>query len=132
MKSGLRVLLILTLFFLASQIKAEQLQDVTYMNMEIKRMPYQRDALFPTTRKWDYELSLNFKWQKGRVFFESDLTGQTYDSRFRNMWWDYTLGIDIVPQVSVVWDHRSQHALDKFVDKFPVRDSYGIRWNMIK
>lgn len=117
---------------LAAPISAYSKSNVSidYMNLELKRMPFQRDFYIPGQEKWDYELSLNFRTVFGRGFLESDLTGQTYGSRFRNMWWDYTLGFKLFDAVDLVWDHRSQHSLDlETFEKFPVRDSYGVRIN---
>ncbi len=108
------------------------LAKVEYLNLELKRLPYQRDYLVPEQTVWDHEVSLNMKLELKRLWLESDLTGQTAQGRFRNMWWDYTMGLSIVPELDLVWDHRSQHLLDWEQDKFPVRDSYGIRINFKK
>jgi hypothetical protein len=108
-------------------------RSVEYLNMEFKRMPYQRDAMIPAQRHWDYELSLNFKSHfGGGLWLESDITGQTAYSRFRNLWWDYTIGFYIGCGVDLVWDHRSQHALDWDIEDYDVRDSFGIRFNFVK
>ena len=108
------------------------LAKVEYLNLELKRLPYQRDYLVPEQTAWDHEVSLNMKLELKRLWLESDLTGQTAQGRFRNMWWDYTLGVSIIPELDLVWDHRSQHSLDWEQDKFPIRDSYGIRINFKK
>ena len=119
--------------------------EVKKLNLELKRMPFQRDYYFPERTAWDYEVTLNMDLGKELFtvgshnidfFFESDLTGQSANSRFRGLWWDYTLGFSILPDVDVIWDHRSQHALDEQTDfkddRYPVRDSAGIRLNFKK
>lgn len=106
--------------------------DVKYLNLELKRMPFQRDSMIPDRTKWDYEASLNFRANIKKLYIESDLTGQTSKSRFRNMWWDYTLGIVITDYLDLVWDHRSQHLLDLPKEKYDVRDSYGLRLKFIE
>ena len=105
------------------------------LNLELKRMPYQRDYFFPGMTQWEYAVSLNFKGSVAneRVWLESDLTGQTRNSRFRNVWWDYTLGLKLHEELDIVWDHRSQHSMDMMTyDKFPVRDCWGIRINFLR
>ena len=109
--------------------------DVDYLNLELKHMPFQRDYFIPEQTSWQYELSLNFRANIWRFWLESDTTGQAYGDRFRNMWWDYNIGFSIIPEVDLVWDHRSQHSLDfqadTVNDKYPVRDSFGFRLNFI-
>ena len=119
--------------------------EVKKLNLELKRLPFQRDYYTPERTTWDYEVTLNMDLSKELFtvgsynidfFLESDLTGQSANSRFRNLWWDYTVGLSILPDVDIIWDHRSQHALDEKTDfandKYPVRDSYGIRLNFKK
>lgn len=124
--------------------------EVKKLNLELKRLPFQRDYYIPERTNWDYEVTLNMDLEKFlfcyplgeyqsncvNFFLESDLTGQSANSRFRNLWWDYTVGLSILPDVDIIWDHRSQHALDEKTDfandKYPVRDSYGIRLNFKK
>ena len=108
--------------------------DVESLNLELKRMPYQRDLLFPDHFDWGHEVTLNYRVSlpRARLWMESDLTAQSREARFRNLWWDYTLGLSLVDEVDLVWDHRSQHRIDYHYDKFPVRDSYGIRINFVK
>lgn len=104
--------------------------NVTDMNLELKRMPHQRDFFIPGQIEWGYEVTLNFTSKWAGLYLESDLTGQTYGSQFRNMWWDFTMGHKLIGPIDLVWDHRSQHTLDmKTLDDFPVRDSFGIRIN---
>lgn len=106
--------------------------EIKYLNLEGKRMPFQRDYFFPEQTDWGYEVTLNFKVVKGPVFLESDLTGQTANERFRNIWWDYTLGVTLFKSsFDLIWDHRSQHRMDWEAEKFVVRDSAGIRINFI-
>jgi len=109
-------------------ITTPTLADVQYLNLEAKRIPFQRDYYYPGMTEWGHEISLNMKTSIGKVWLESDITGQSRHSRFRNIWWDYTLGITTTDWLDIVWDHRSQHSLDMQNDsKYPVRDSYGIR-----
>ena len=121
--------------------------EVHSLNLEMKRLPFQRDYFIPGETSWDHEVSLNmdvrlpFKLSNSGylrsmptyVFLESDITGQFRDDRARNIWWDYTLGVSVFNWLSLVWDHRSQHTVDeKVFEKYPVRDSYGIRIDFVK
>jgi hypothetical protein len=63
---------------------------------------------------------------------DNNLTGRTYNSRFRYVGWEYETGFNILPGVDVVWHHHSQHAMDLDRDRFPVMDSYGIRLTFIE
>ena len=114
-------------------ITTPALSDVQYLNLEAKRLPFQRDYYYPNTNHWGHELSLNFKATIGKAWLESDITGQSRKGRFRNIWWDYTLGYELNKYFDVVWDHKSQHSLDiQLDDKYPVRDSLGFRINFLK
>lgn len=124
-----RIGFIVLLFYAHDMVFANGLTEA---NLELKRMPFQRDYFFKDQEDWGYEISLKLKYQKRSIFLESDITGQTFDSRFRNVWWDYTVGVKVTSEIDIVWDHRSQHALDLDRKKFPVRDSYGIRLNLLK
>lgn len=117
---------LLTLLLLLPTVS---LADVEYMNLELKKMPFQRSYFFPGIEDWGHEVSLNFKASVGDMWIESDITGQARDSRFRRTWWDYTLGYQITEAFDLVWDHYSDHHIDWEKNKFQVRDSYGIRIN---
>jgi len=106
--------------------------EVEYLNLELKKLPFQVDYFFPDQTEWEYEISLNMKLVMGRAWMESDITGQAYDSAFKAIWWDYTAGFKIIEEIDLVWDHKSHHHLDQYVDPFQVRDSYGIRINFKK
>lgn len=106
--------------------------EVEYLNLEMKRLPFQVDYFFPGQTSWEHELSLNMKLVLGRGWMESDITGQAYNSVFKAIWWDYTAGFSIIDEVDFVWDHKSHHRLDTYADPFQVRDSYGIRINFKK
>jgi len=123
---------ILTLLLLLGSSSA--MAKVHHLNLELKRMPFQRSYFFPGITEWGHEASLNFKASlfDEHFWFESDITGQAKDNRFRRTWWDYTLGIKLSEEIDLVWDHYSDHHIDWEVEKFQVRDSYGIRINFLR
>ena len=106
--------------------------EVTKFQLEAKRMPFQRDYFYPDSQHWQYHLDLLWDVRFWNFFWENDIAAKTAEERFRDVAWEYKVGVTILPQVDVLWHHRSQHALDYERDKFPVRDSYGVRINFLK
>lgn len=125
----LRLIGLLALFFLSDLAFGRG--GLQQLDLELKRMPFQRDYFYPEQLKWGHEVSLKLRYDKSVFLFESDITGQTFNDRFHNVWWDYTVGVKLFWGFHAIWDHRSQHALDLERKRFPVKDSYGIRWNLI-
>jgi hypothetical protein len=119
--------LLLLLLLIAPTAQAR----VDHLSLELKRMPFQRSYFFPGQTDWGHEVSLLYKVSilKGHVWMDSDITGQTMNGRFRRTYWDYTLGVKLIDEVDLVWDHVSDHHIDWEMDKFQVRDSWGIRIN---
>lgn len=105
---------------------------VSQLSLELKRMPFNRDFLFPDRTEWEFETSLLMDVSIGRWFMESDLTGRTAGSRYRYVGWQYTTGLRVAEWLDVIWDHHSEHAIDYERAKFPVRDGYGIRLNFVE
>ena len=135
---------ILTLLMLTVSLQGSA--KVTKLNLEATNIPYQRDYYIPNHTQWGYSLSLNMDVHKDlfnyngyhtvKWFLESDITGHTRNNRFRNMWWRYVTGFSITPDIDIIWKHKSQHTLDEQVDfnndRYPVSDSYGIRFNFLE
>jgi hypothetical protein len=105
---------------------------VRELSLDLKRMPFQRDFLFPDRTNWGHEVSLIADMNIGRWFIDNKIIGRTYDSRFRYIAWDYDTGFNVLPWLDILWSHKSEHALDLYRDKFPVRDSYGIRLKFVE
>ena len=97
------------------------------LSLDLKRMPFQRDFLFPDQTTWGYETRLNADVSLGVYFLDNRITGRTYDSRFRYVSWGFDHGIHVTPWLDLIHSHLSEHAIDLYRDKFPVRDSYGVR-----
>jgi hypothetical protein len=117
----------LVAFFVYGTCKAE----VTQLSLELKRMPYQREPFFPDQTEWGHEVALHWDVRLGRFFLENETWGQTYDSVFKYMGWQYNMGLTVTPWLDLVWDHHSRHALDADMGRFPVSDAYGIRLNFL-
>jgi hypothetical protein len=105
---------------------------VTQLSLELKRLPFNRDYFIPERTIWDAETNLLWDVSLGRWFIENDITGRTADSRYRYVSWQFTTGINITPYLDLVWDHHSEHRMDTYSDKYPVRDAYGIRINFVE
>jgi len=101
--------------------------EVRELSLDLKRMPFQRDFMFPDQTDWGHEVKLTAGMGLGIYFQNNQVTGRTYGSRFRYVAWEFDHGITILPWLELIHSHKSEHAMDIFVDKFPVRDSYGIR-----
>jgi hypothetical protein len=117
----MKKLYLLLLLSLPAQARVKEL------SLDLKRMPFQRDYLFPDRTNWGHEVRLNADGEIGRFFMNNQVTGRTYDSRFRYVSWGFDVGFHVFPWLDVVHSHLSEHAIDLYRDKFPVRDSYGIR-----
>jgi hypothetical protein len=101
--------------------------EVRDLSLDLKRMPYNRDLLFPGQQYWGYETRLNADVDIGRFFMDNQITGRTYDSRYRYVSWGFDVGIRLTPWLDIVHSHLSQHAVDLHRDVYPVVDSTGIR-----
>jgi len=122
----MKFLLILLVFFaLEAQAK------VTELTLDLKRMPFNLDYLFPDQTDWDYETRLNFSGEIGIFFMDNKVTGRTYDNRYHYVSWGFDMGFRVTDWLDVVHTHLSQHAIDIYREKFPVTDSYGARLNFL-
>ena len=105
--------------------------EVRALNLELKRLPYVRDYFMPDAKYWDAQLNLNWNVGFGAFFWENSIDARTRHSRFRYVAWEYKTGFDLTKHVALVWHHRSEHAMDIYSYKYPVRDSYGVRINFM-
>jgi len=121
--------LLLLLLLIAPTAQAR----VDHLSLELKRMPFQRDYYYPGMTEWGHELTLNMLVTTGDLFLDSRLNGKSRNGRFRDIYWQYTLGYKLFGPIDLVWGHRSQHSMDfqadTTTDKYPVSDAYGIRIN---
>lgn len=115
----------LVLGMLASQAVAEP--QVDKLQLYGGRMPFQRDYFYPKRTNWGYELELDWNTSWSRFIWENKIAAHTYNDRFRDVSWSYKVGFRVVKGLDVLWNHRSQHALDLPRPEFPVRDSFGVR-----
>jgi len=100
---------------------------VRELSLDLKRMPFQRDFMFPEQTAWGHEVKLTADVSLWRYFQDNQIIGRTYGDRFRYVSWEFDHGITIFPWLDLIHSHKSEHAMDIYVNKFPVRDSYGIR-----
>lgn len=120
-----------TLVALAALCATNAVAEVRALNLEVKRLPYVRDYFMPEHKYWDAQLNLNWNVGFGAFFMENDIDTRTRQGRFRYVAWEYKTGFDLTPNLAVLWHHRSEHAMDMYREKFPVRDSYGFRINFL-
>jgi hypothetical protein len=117
----IRSMLALVLLTSAAEAKVRDL------SLDLKRMPFNRDYLFPEQQYWGYETRFNADVDVGRFFMDNQITGRTYDSRYRYVSWGFDIGYHLTPWLDVVHSHLSQHAIDLYRPAYPVTDAYGIR-----
>ena len=117
----MKYVLALALLTTAAEAKVRDL------SLDLKRMPYNRDYLFPGQQYWGYETRLNADVDIGRFFMDNQITGRTFDSRYRYVSWGFDVGIRLTPWLDIVHSHLSQHAIDLYHETYPVVDSTGIR-----
>ena len=117
-----RLLLGLCILF-SSEVQAE----VRKLDLQLARLPYMIDPLYPDHKYWQYGLDLGFDVGWNAFFFENTVAAKTRSGRFRDVFWEYKIGFAIHENVDVLWHHKSQHAMDEYRDVYPVRDMYGIR-----
>jgi hypothetical protein len=117
----MKYLCLLLLLSLPAQAKVREL------SLDLKRMPFQRDFLFPDRTNWGHEVRLNADMDVGPYFLDNTITGRTYDSRFHYVAWGFDHGFHLTPWLDVIHSHLSEHAIDLYRGTYPVRDSYGVR-----
>ena len=120
--------LLLLLLLLPSLAQAR----VTQFSLDLKRMPFQRDFMFPEQLNWGNEVKLTANGELGYYFQNNQVTGRTYNSRFRYVSWEFDHGFHLAPWLDLIHSHKSEHAMDRYLDKYPVRDSYGFRISFLE
>lgn len=136
MESLLKAILVLITGFLimisCAVTASAKTTEITKFELEATRMPFQRNYYFPDQNYWDYKVDLLWDVKVGRVFWENDIEGQTFHDAFKQVAWTYKLGVNLGYGVSAVWEHRSEHKLEAYSPAYPIRDSYGLRWDLLK
>lgn len=120
---------IFMLIFLTPALYAKP--SATHLSLQVSRMPFQRDYFFPERTAWGHELQLRWDVGWSRWFMDNNITGRTFNSRFRYVSWEYETGVKVTPGFDVIWHHHSQHAMDEYRNNFPVLDSWGVRLTFI-
>jgi hypothetical protein len=123
----------------ASELKALSFELSSFHN---KRDPFlpEYDILSrlpgdPNTETWSYLIALQAKYDaittpSGSLYWNQDIVGLSTDNQFRRVHWEFEWGIRM-KYVSIFHHHKSEHALDIEVTKYPLEDRYGIRINLM-
>ena len=120
--------ILLLLLLVCTPLRAE----VRELSLDLKRMPFQRDFMFPGQTEWQAETKLTANVTLWRYFQDNQITGRTYGDRYRYVSWEFTHGFTLTPWLDVIHSHKSQHTIDLYSDKFPVTDGYGIRLKFVE
>lgn len=66
------------------------------------------------------------------LFFDNRVHGTTDDTQYKWVGWNFQVGVRLMPEFSVQYEHHSQHMLDAGMGAhFPVEDSVGFTWSIV-
>jgi hypothetical protein len=129
-------------FLIAPSAKAEpRLFSLREFSFEGYRLLDNRDGFYPYNdgqEKWANGTAVNFNLDLVKVGdwgirWDNQVRGETTNSQYRAVGWQFETAFDMGQRFSLFWDHHSQHALDAYVgEKFPLRNVIGGRINFYK
>ncbi len=112
------------------------LAKITEMSLEVRQMKTLRHAYYPEKRDWTGFVGLNWKWQKGGVYWDNQTAFYGDSSQVRHIFWEYEMGYSF-KHVDLFYYHKSEHIADSnpqdvgSSDRFPLEDSFGVRINLL-
>ena len=133
--------------------KRHSVNATTYRLLEVETLDFRyqkfkdrRDPYIPNYDKdWDYRAALDWDLTSLRyVFWDNSVHVEGLkDGRVKSVGWHWFLGVKIpIWNVDIYHEHHSQHVMDQDpmersgeplpqgYRKFPVEDSFGIRFNL--
>lgn len=119
------------ILFISLLITTVSKAEVKVLDLDVKRLPFQRDYFFPDESYWDYQLDLHWDVGFKRFFWDNIIEAKTRNDRFRDVSWKFDTGFKIIPELDFIYTHRSEHKLDSYSEKYPLTDSYGFRIHWI-
>jgi hypothetical protein len=100
--------------------------------------PYNRDDKLESDETWNHQVGLRldtdlFRFRNVAMYWDQELVGQTTTHQYRRIYWDFEVGFSwLNNRFHTLWNHRSDHLLDKDYSKYPLHDVYGIRVCLLK
>lgn len=142
-KIVVKLLLISISCMLPSILQAAELHllEAEHLSIEYEKIRDNRDPYFPeysdgVGEEWSYAAAL--KWdinvirlgEQARVYWNNYVHMDATDRQVRHVGWQWELGLNLWNKVELFSAHHSRHSLERDgldSQRFPVRDTYGVR-----
>lgn len=142
----LRVLLVLLAVICVPQARASDIHvlELNKMSMFYERLPNNRDTYLPyedwgrdrydTDETWDFALGVKYDWDiirfadDYRLHWDNKVHGASTTSQFREIAWQFRIGLQLGKVVELYYDHLSDHVLDHAPPEprtYKLRNSFG-------
>jgi hypothetical protein len=127
--------------------KHAQGMELRKATWEVGRIYNKRDPQFaddytlrqrPTSgTPWQHHLGLGLNTNfitlpGGSLYLDQEVIGRSTTSQYREVWWEWDLGINIHAgssgAIEIFHHHKSEHAMDMPGDNYPLEDYYGVRF----
>lgn len=109
--------------------KPLQIQDVW---VEYREIQFLRDPYYPDEKDQEWTRSAEFHWNTTilkYMYWDNNFHFRMDESQVRHVGWEYYLGLHVTDWMDVVKYHHSQHCAECQMERrFPVEDSYGVRF----
>lgn len=132
-------------------------QEISHASFQIGKFHNKRDSYFPyyhllqesgKGEHWTHGVSMDvdmdiIKNPDGLLYWDQTITGNTTNVQYREVSWDFELGINVMSKYVIFWHHTSRHWLEgphrsgQFVPDisgtgdrrypYPLEDLMGIR-----
>ena len=112
---------------------------VERLELEVRKIQFLRHPYLPNKTDWRGLMGLHWDtshWNN-RVFWNNFLAGYGDNAKFQYMYWEYEVGVNI-ERFQIGYYHKSEHLLDSnrvdvgHPDKFPLEDSFFLKWDLLK
>lgn len=121
----------LILFLLISfNIQAESLKELSleykrYIGTAIIPIMYTRFNRYEPTNEIRLNLDINLT---DSLFWDNKIRTRMDSTQFRTISWDFTVGYKIFNNLSIEFEHYSEHLLDVRLSPFPNHNTMGFKW----
>lgn len=136
----MHLILLIVLMTIASQSDAQVL-TLDHLSLDVHRFSANREPMTPDIDPSQYKGAVQLNWNVGLLGDYVKWDNQVYASgtysKFMTVSWEYMLRIPTKWGIEPFIAHKSQHTLDQEqpliaergkAEKFPVRDSVGLRF----
>lgn len=132
----MNLLLALCMMLSTTALAAEwRLLDVDQASVSFMKFKANRDPQIYSEEHFRHRVQFDLGLQFLKYgFWKNNIHLETNRSQVKTAGWEYDMGVHLGPYIDVFHHHHSRHVLDSDNDipgKFPVEDSYGVRFNFI-